>query len=333
MSQSFSIAVDAMGGDNAPEAIVEGALKALQQNPDLIIYLCGPADVVRKAAEGQPRCIPVETTEVIAMDEHPAQAVRRKKDSSLVVAARLVKEGKAQGLFSAGSTGAVLTAATLIVGRIKGIARPMLGQLLPAPSKPVLLCDVGANAICKPEYLVQFAQMGVIYMRDVVKSESTRVALLNIGEEDTKGSQFAIDAHVALKEAVPEFVGNAEGRDLLTGEFDIIVTDGFTGNVCLKTIEGTASILFKQLKGIMKSSALTMLGAATMKGKLKEFAATLSADTVGGAPLIGVQGACVVGHGSSNATAACNGILFTESIARAEVDKKIAALIQGGADD
>ena len=261
------------------------------------------------------------------MAEHPANAVRKKKDSSIVVGCRLVKEGEAQGFFSAGSTGACLAAGTLVIGRIKGIARPALATLVPSPVKPVVLCDVGANADCKPEYLVQFANMASIYAKDILGVFEPKVGLLNIGEEEEKGSQFAQDAHALLKEQVANFAGNAEGRDVLDGPFDVIVCDGFTGNVCLKTIEGTAKTLFGELKRVMMSSTKTKLGALMLKGGLKQLLGSIDPDAAGGAPLLGCKGACIVGHGSSSARAIKNGVLASANYVRSGVSEKITQTI------
>ena len=328
MQTNITVAVDAMGGDHAPQVVLDGCAAALAADSALTIALVGPADVVEPFAAAHERCVPVPATEIIDMGEHPANAVRRKKDSSLVVAARLVKEGAAQGFFSAGSTGACLAAATLIVGRIKGIARPMLATIVPSPTKPVLLCDVGANADCKPSYLVQFAQMGTVYMEQVMKVRDPRVCLLNIGEEETKGSAFAQEAYAAMN-SLQNFAGNGEGCDILAGAYDVFVTDGFTGNVCLKTIEGTAKTLLKEIKSVMTSSTLNKIGAAILQKDVRTLAARLSADTYGGAPLLGVKGACLVGHGSSNATAIENGIAFTADVARRDVPGQIASAIAG----
>ena len=259
MADQVTISVDALGGDNAPGVVLEGVEAALAQDGQLNVILCGPAEVVEPFAAAHERCEARATTEVIGMAEHPANAVRRKKDSSIVVGCRLVKEGQAQGFFSAGSTGACLAAGTLVMGRIKGVQRPALATILPSPVKPVVLCDVGANADCKPEYLVQFALMASTYASEIMGVENPTVGLLNIGEEEEKGSQFAQEAHALLKEHVPNFRGNAEGRDVLDSPFDVIVCDGFTGNVCLKTIEGTAKVLLGELKSILKASTKTKL--------------------------------------------------------------------------
>ena len=321
MSEKVVIAVDVLGGDFGPQVVLPGIEQALEEDENLEVIACGPKDVVVPFAEAHDRVRAQATTEEITMDEHPAQAVRKKKDSSLVVGNRLVSEGVAGGFFSAGSTGACLAAATLVVGRIKGVARPALCTILPSPSKPVVMCDVGANADCKPAYLVQFAQMAIPYAEKVVGITEPKVALLNIGEEETK------EAHALLRESVPEFVGNAEGRDLLTGEFDVIVTDGFTGNVCLKTIEGAASVLFKSIKDVMMASPVSKLGALALKGGLSDLKNNLSADQYGGAPILGVKGACLVGHGSSNETAIKNGILVAARTVRLNVSGIIAQTV------
>lgn len=323
LADQMVVAVDAMGGDNAPSVVLEGCAQALKENTQLHILLVGPAEVVEDFAAQHERCEAVVATEVIGMAEHPAKAVRAKKNSSISVGCRLVKEGRAQGFFSAGSTGACMAAATLIMGRIKGIARPALTTIIPSPVRPCVMCDVGANADCKPNYLVQFALMGSIYAQKFLGIESPRVALLNIGEEETKGNAFAQETHALLKEQVSNFAGNAEGRDILAANFDVFVTDGFTGNVCLKTIEGTAKELFGALKKVFSASTTSKLGYLTVKNGLKDLKNSVSADTYGGAPLLGVSGACVIGHGSSNTRAIKNGILSTATL----VEQDVAGLI------
>lgn len=324
MPEKVTIAVDALGGDNAPGVVLDGVEQALAADQDLTVILCGPDEVVSPFAAVHDRCVAQATTEAISMGEHPAQAVRKKKDSSIVVGCRLVKEEAAQGFFSAGSTGACLAAATLVMGRAKGIARPALATVIPSPVRPVVMCDVGANADCKPEYLVQFGRMGSVYAQKMLGIEQPRAALLNIGEEEEKGSQFAQEAHKLMREKLPNFAGNAEGGDVLAANFDVFVCDGFTGNVCLKTIEGTSKVLFKTLKDIMMKSAVTKLGALALKGGLADLKRQVSADTYGGAPLLGVKGACIVGHGSSNATAVKNGVLTSAQLVREHVSELIA---------
>lgn len=327
MARNITVSVDALGGDNAPDVVLQGTAAALAEDPDLNVILCGPADVVEPFAAAHDRCQAQVTTEVISMGEHPAQAVRKKKDSSLVVGCRLVKEGQAQGFFSAGSTGACLAAGTLVMGRIKGVKRPCLTTVIPSPVRPVVMCDVGANADCKPDYLVQFARMGAIYAERVIGIPNPRVALLNIGEEEEKGSEFAQECHALLKQHEPAFAGNGEGRDILEANFDVFVTDGFTGNVALKSIEGTASVLLKTIKGVLGTSLKTKIGALCLKDGLMGMKEKLSAETYGGAPLLGVKGACIVGHGSSNANAIKNGIAVTARIVREGVVEMIGEAV------
>lgn len=314
-----------MGGDNAPDVVLDGVAQALDADSSISILLCGPEQIVVPFALNHSRVEAVIASEVISMDEHPAEAVRQKKDSSIVVGCQMVKDKRAQGFFSAGSTGACLAAATLVIGRIKGVKRPALGVILPAIKRPVFFTDVGANADCKPEYLVQFAKMAVVYMQNILNVENPSVSLLNIGEEDTKGSQFAQEVHALMRTSVPQFAGNCEGGDILEGEFDIVVTDGFTGNVCLKTIEGTSKVLFKYLKRVFVSTLFTKIAAALVMGGLKNLKNTLNPDKYGGSPLLGINGVCIVGHGSSNAEAIKNGILAGAHQVRAHVCEQITA--------
>lgn len=332
MAEKVTIAVDVMGGDNGPAVVLDGIAQALAADPDLSVIACGLAEEVESFADQHERCEAHATTEVIGMGEHPASAVRSKKDSSIVVGCRLVKEGRAQGFFSAGSTGACLAAGTLVMGRIKGVKRPALGQLVPARKKPTLLMDVGANADCKPDYLVQFAQMGTVYMEKIMGVANPQVGLLNIGSEETKGDAFSQEAYGLMAERVSNFAGNCEGGNLLAGDFDVVVCDGFTGNVCLKTIEGTAKTVFKYLKDAMLSSFSAKLGAVLLKGKLSVLKEKLSPDAYGGTPLLGVKGACIVGHGSSNATAVKNGVLVAAATARSYVSELIAEAASAQAD-
>lgn len=324
---TVTIAVDAMGGDHAPGVVLEGVASALEKDEKLEVILVGPADVVEPFASSHARCVAQPASEVIAMDEHPAQAVRKKKDSSIVVGCRAVKEGRAQGFFSAGSTGACLAGATLGIGRIKGVQRPALCSVIPSPVAPVVMTDIGANADCKPEYLVQFARMAAIYAEKIVGIKNPRIALLNIGEEDTKGSQFAQQTFALMKENVPGFAGNAEGNDIINAAYDVIVTDGFTGNVTLKTIEGTSKALFSALKDVMTSSLKAKVGGLALKKDLKELKDSINADTYGGAPLLGVAGVCLVGHGSGNATAIENGVLASADMVRKDVAGLIAEAV------
>ena len=303
---------------------------AMAADEGLTVILCGPADVVEPFAAQHARCRAQVAAEVIDMAEHPAQAVRKKKDSSIVVGCRLVKDGQVQGFFSAGSTGACLAAATLVMGRIKGISRPCLATVVPSPVRPIVLCDVGANADCKPEYLVQFAQMGSVYAQKILGYESPKAALLNIGEEDTKGNALAQEAHQLMAKRLTNFAGNCEGRDVLGAQYEVVVTDGFTGNVCLKTIEGASKVLFGAIKDVMMSTTKGKIGALCVKDGLKGLKSQVSPDTYGGAPLLGVKGACIVGHGSSGAVAIENGVLTTARVVRQGVSEIIQHMAQAG---
>lgn len=323
------VSVDAMGGDDAPKPVLEGCARALAADPDLEIILVGPDDVVTPFAEAHERCTAQVATEVIAMDEHPAEAVSKKKDSSIVVGCKLVREGAADGFFSAGSTGACMAAATLIIGRVRGISRPAIATVLPTLKGRCVMLDSGANVDCKPAYIAQFAQMGAIYARTVLGIASPRVSMLNIGSEETKGTAVAQETYKLMSETVPGFVGNCEGDDILEGRFDVIATDGFTGNVALKTIEGSIHALFHALKDVMKSSLKTKLAAAVLKPGLLKLMATMSADAVGGAPLLGVKGACLIGHGHSTEVAIENGVLATAQVARSGLVDLIAREVAG----
>jgi len=331
MSITARISVDGLGGDFAPQVVCEGTRLALQRDDALQVTLTGPQDALDALAKSlssdlRDRLQLHPTTEVISMAEHPANAVRTKKDSSLVVAARLVKEGAADGFFSAGSTGACLAAGTLIVGRIPGVIRPAIGVIFPGKT-PTVFLDTGANADVKPEYLVQFAQMGASYAQAVLEVKEPRVALLNIGEEDTKGSKLAQETFPLMQAGVPGFIGNVEGRDLLRGVADVIVTDGFTGNVTLKTLEGSSSFILGQLKEALMGSTTSKLAALALKGQLNGLKDRLDPDRFGGAPLLGVSGLVCIGHGSSSAEAIASGILATAKAVRGKVVANIAAQV------
>ena len=321
------LVVDALGGDEAPSVVLAGVEQALAAAPDIEVILTGPADVVEPFAAAHERCEAVATTQVIEMGEHPANAVRKKKDSSIVVGCRLVREGRAQGFFSAGSTGACMSAATLVMGRIPGVKRPCIASVIPSPVAKTILCDMGANADCKPEYLLQFAKMAQVYARTALGIPNPSVGLLNIGEEETKGSQFAQDCHMLLKEQLPGFAGNAEGKDIALGGFDVIGTDGFTGNVALKTYEGVGKALLGALKESLMGSLKTKIGALLIKPALKELMSKVSADEYGGAQLLGVKGVCLIGHGNSDAHAVCSGVLATAAAIRMGMPAKLAAAI------
>lgn len=327
MADKVTVCVDVLGGDDAVNDVLQGVLQAIEADQDLIVVLTGPDEIVTPFAAEHERVKAHPTTQFIDMDEHPANAVRKKKDSSIVVGCRLVKEGVAQGFFSAGSTGATMAAALLATGRIRGVRRPAITTVFPT-ERPVVFMDVGANADWKPEYLVQFGQMGEIYSREVLGVQNPKVALLNIGSEDAKGSQAVQEAHALMKEQLPSFAGNAEGTDLFASKFDVIVTDGFTGNVTLKTIEGTAKFLMKNLKSALMSSTKAKIGALLVKDSLSSLKDLLDADAYGGAVLLGINGVITIGHGHTSAKAVANGIKVTAHSVRLGLIDKIAQAVQ-----
>lgn len=320
-----TICVDVMGSDRKPAVLLAGVAKALELDPELKALVAGDASVVEPFARDHERASALVTTEVIAMDEHPAGAVRKKKDASIVRAASAVRAGQADGLFSAGSTGAVLTAATFGIGRIKGVRRPALTLAAPGISgKRTVLLDCGANADVHPDAIVQFAHMGRAYAQVVLGVEAPRVALLCNGSEDTKGSELALAYHEALAAGNCGFVGNAEGTDLLAGTYDVIVADGFTGNVALKAIEGTAKFIVSRVKAAAGQSKRAGLGALMLKPALKAVAGELSGDETGGAVLLGLRAPVVKGHGSTSAEAVANGTLACARAARGRLCERIA---------
>ena len=320
-----TICVDVMGADKEPAVLLEGVAQALEDDPELEVLVAGDADVVEPFAASHTRARALVTTQVISMSEHPANAVRQKKDASIVRAAAAVHAGEADGLFSAGSTGAVLTAATFGVGRLKGIKRPALSLPFPGISgKPTVFLDMGANADVKPDVLVQFAHMGRAYSRAILGVENPRVGLLCNGSEETKGSEMALAYHAALEAGNCGFAGNAEGTDLLAGTFDVIVADGFTGNVALKSIEGTGKFVIKRLKAAMGESLTNKIGMALLAKSLKSLAAEMSGDEYGGAILLGLRAPVVKGHGATSAQAVRMGTLAAARAARAGLSQKIA---------
>jgi glycerol-3-phosphate acyltransferase PlsX len=329
-SPVITIAVDAMGGDLAPDAVLAGVTIAVAADPALRVLLVGPDEVVRPFADGQDHVEAVVATQVIGMDEHPAAAVRAKRDSSIVVGCRLVKEGRADGFFSAGSTGAAMAAATLVIGRIRGVQRPAIATVIPTSSAPCVLLDVGANADCKPEHLVQFAAMGSAYARATLGVASPRVGLLNIGEEPTKGSQLAQDAYILMEASTPGFIGNVEGRDIPAGAADVVVTDGFTGNVALKLMEGMSRQLLGEFKRALTSSLVNKVAAAVLKPSLDGLRDKLDPDVHGAAPLLGVAGLALIGHGSSSPRAIASALRVGAVAVRGGLVELVADSLTGG---
>lgn len=325
------VCVDAMGGDHAPDAILAGIGPALDVDPGLHVLLTGPADVIEPfAAAHAGRVEALVTSQVIEMDEHPAQAVRSKRDSSIVVGCRLVKEGRADAFFSAGSTGAAMAAATLVMGRLTGIARPALAAVFPTTGEPLVFLDVGANADCKPENLLQSAHMGSAYASVVLGRSAPRISLLNIGEEPTKGSQLALEAHELMARGVPGFVGNLEANHLLDGLTDVVVTDGFTGNVVLKLLEGSSRTLLSQVREALAATTLSKFGALFAKERLTALKRRLDPEAYGGAPLLGVDGVCIIGHGNSSPVAVQAALEVAARAVRGGLVDSIASRVANG---
>ena len=332
MTSTARVAVDAMGGDNAPGQIVAGALQAVADGVHVLL-VGREADLKEAGASPSDGLEIVDAAEVIAMDDpDPAKAVRSKRGSSVAVASRLVKEGRADAVFSAGSTGAALAAGVLEVGRIRGVARPALALVLPFRGSPTVLIDAGANADVRPEHLVGFAALGSVFAQTTLGVDKPRVGLLSVGEEPGKGNELAKQAFVQLEAAIPEFIGNVEGRDIPTDRVDVVVTDGFTGNVVLKTLEGFGRFLMNELLGVFTSTEDAKEASKVLMPGLLELAATLSPDSYGGAHLVGVKGVCIIGHGSSNAEAVRNALRVASSTVEAGLVGAVAGRLgkEGG---
>ena len=312
------IALDAMGGDQAPAEIVAGALLA-RAELGIQVVLVGPKDVIEaelvRQGESATRFEIMNATEAIAMDEHPAQAVRTKRDASINVAMSMVKRGVAGAFVSAGNTGAVMASALMTLGRIQGIERPALGTVAPFSEKGVLVLDVGANADVKPNYLVQFAQMGAVYAERVLNIKNPRVALLNIGGEETKGSELIQEVYGRLGKAGVNFVGNIEGGEVHRGKADVIVTDGFTGNVAVKVTEGVSDFIFRELRSSLTSKLQYKLAAMVLRPALVKLRDKMDPNTYGGVPLLGVNGVVMIAHGNSDARAIRNALRFANEAA------------------
>ncbi len=330
----IDIVVDAMGSDKAPESEIRGAILACK-NLDVRVHLVGPEDIVRPALRlalrGQRLPIfVVPASEWISMDDKAAQAVRSKRDSSMRVGLKMVREGRAAGFFTAGNTGAAMATAKMVLGMLTGVERPALATILPTVhGTPSLLLDVGANVDCDPDNLVQFAVMGHMYAQNVLKISRPRVGLLSIGEEDSKGNALTRDTLPLLRQLTNiNFIGNVEGRDLFNGRTDVAVCDGFVGNVALKTSEGIAKLVSVSLRESLKSTVTSQVGALLSRKAFNEFKKRLDYSEYGGAPLLGVRGVCIVGHGSSNEKAVMNGIRVTAEFAGAEVNSGIEAALR-----
>ncbi len=327
----ITVFLDAMGGDHAPEASCQGAIEALRADSDLQITLAGPVDaitpLIKNADDVRDRLLVVDAPEVIDNHESPALAIRQKKQSAVVMGMLAVRNGEMDAFVSAGSTGAVLVGGMLRLGRIPGIERPALAPLLPGSKGQFLLIDCGANVDSRPEWLAQFAVMGDAYMKKVMGIESPRIGLVNNGAEEEKGNLLYSEAHQQIKKMPVNFVGNIEGRYIPAGHADVIVCDGFDGNIILKYTEGVAETLMGIIKRELMADTVSKLGALLSKNAYRRVKKQMDYTEVGGAPLLGVQGAVVKAHGSSNANAFKNAIRQAVQMVRGGVADAIAQAI------
>ncbi len=328
MQDLVKIVVDAMGGDNAPQSTVQGTVDALNKSQEISVILVGKEDVIRKELEQytypKDRLTIVPASEVIEMAEPPVMAIRKKKDSSIVVGMKLVKEGQADAFVSAGSTGAVLVGGQLVVGRLKGVERPPLAPLIPTAKGFSLLIDCGANVDARASHLVQFARMGSIYMENIMGVKNPRVGIVNIGAEEEKGNALVKETFPLLKECKDiNFIGSVEARDIPKGECDVVVCEAFVGNVILKLYEGVGSTLMKEIKKGMMETLRSKIGGFLVKPALKKTLKSFDTSERGGAPLLGLRGLVVKTHGSSGAKEISNSILECVAFKRQEISQKI----------
>jgi glycerol-3-phosphate acyltransferase PlsX len=333
MQSTVRVAVDAMGGDNSPLEIVKGTVDAINECPEITVHLVGQEKVLveelSKYSYDKARIIIVNASEVITNDEAPVMAIRKKKDSSIVTALNLVKTSEADAFVSAGSTGAVLVGAQLIVGRIKGVERPPLAPLLPTMNGVSLLVDCGANVDARASHLVQFAEMGSIYMENILGVKNPRVAIVNIGAEEEKGNQLVKETFPLLKASKDiNFIGSIEAREIPNGAADVIVCEAFVGNVILKLYEGLASSLVKKIKTGLTSTKISTIGAALVKPALKRTLKDFDLTQYGGAPMLGLNGLVIKSHGSSKAIEIKNSIIQCISFKKNDINGKIKANLQ-----
>lgn len=333
MSEITNIALDAMGGDNAPSEIIKGAMEAIKMESAMKVFLVGKEEIIAKELSNyqynkkQVEIVPA--SEVIETAEPPVNAIRKKKDSSIVIGMKMVKEGKADAFVSAGSTGAVLVGGQVIVGRIKGVERPPLAPLIPTEKGVTLLIDCGANVDARPSHLVQFAKMGSIYMEHVVGVKNPKVGIVNIGAEEEKGNALVKETFPLLKEETElNFIGSVEAREIPHGQADVVVCEAFAGNIILKLYEGVGSVLVDKIKEGMMSTLRSKIGALLAKPALKATLKKFDASEYGGAPLLGLNGLVVKTHGSSKAKEVRNTLLQCVTFKQQRINEKIRESIQ-----
>lgn len=327
------IAVDAMGGDFAPREIVAGSVRAARTLTNIkTLFLVGNQQAIEaELAKHGPTPSNIEirhASEVVGMDESPAIAVRRKKDSSIARSVELVKTGEADAVFSAGSTGAAVASSQLRLRTLEGVTRPGIAAVFPSPTKPFVLIDAGATTDCTPDILLQFAAMGTVYSRHILGVDKPKVGLMSIGEEDAKGNETTKETFGLLEKSHLNFAGNIEGHDLFEGDIDVVVCDGFVGNVILKTSESVGHAISTWLKKEFTANPVRILGALLLRGALKSFKRKIDPETYGGAPLLGVNGICYIGHGSSSSVAAYNGIRSATEALRHDINHLIVEEIK-----
>ena len=326
-SNKYPIIVDAMGGDFAPAEVIRGALKAGQEN-DAHVILIGDTGRIREAADSEGLDIShldIEASmQEVGMDESPSDVLKNKKGSSIYIGSQLVGQGKGSAFLSAGNTGAVMACSLFNIKRIKGIFRPAIAAVIPLADSKFVLIDAGANADCKPQYLAQFAMMGKVYSENILGVADPRIGIVNIGEEEKKGSELAVETHKILKDMGGlNFVGNIEGREMFEGHADVVVADGFTGNVILKIIEGLAKMFFGEVKSVLTSSFTSKIAALTLKKPLRSMKNKFDYETYGGAQLLGLNAPVIISHGSSKAKAVSNAIRVGQESLKTDLVEKI----------
>lgn len=337
MSEMTRVALDAMGGDNAPGEIIKGAVDAVKKRKDIQVLLTGKEEALKKELSAytypKEQIEVVNATEVIGTAEPPVAAVRSKRDSSIVVAMKLVRRGEADAFVSAGNSGAVLAGGQILIGKIKGVERTPLAPLIPTAKGAALLIDCGANVDARPSHLVQFAQMGSIYMEHVVGKKNPTVGIVNIGAEEEKGNALVKETFPLLKACRDiRFVGSVEARDIPSGDVDVVVCEAFVGNVILKLYEGVGGTLIRKIKAGMMSSMRTKMGALLVKPALKSVLKDFDASEYGGAPLLGLKGLVVKTHGSSTAKEVCTSIIQCVAFKEQKISEKIQEAVQGTQD-